>query len=64
MMILIYRYYVENVILEKKTQEEQLNQEYVKTSETMSSYNAQTYDIINYSAASTFAFVETRMLQN
>ena len=30
----------------------------------MSSYNAQTYDIINSSAASTFAFVETRILQN
>ena len=27
----------------------------------MSSYNAQTFDIINYSAASTFAFVENRI---
>jgi len=30
----------------------------------MSSYNAQTYDIINSSAASTFAFVETRIQHN
>ena len=43
----------------EKTQEEQHNHEYVKTSETKSSYNSQVFDIINSSSASVKAFCET-----
>ena len=43
----------------EKTQQEKENHEYVRTSETASTYNTQVYDIINSLSSSVFSFVET-----
>ncbi len=42
----------------EKTKEEHDNHQYVKISETESSYNKQTYEVINSDLSSCFAFVE------
>jgi hypothetical protein len=48
----------------EKAQQEKENHEYVRTSETASTYNTQVYDIINSLSSSVFSFVETCVPQN
>ena len=48
----------------EKSKDEQQNQEYVRTSETASSYSSQTFDVINSLSASVFSFHESLICNN